>query len=407
MKALPRIMLVTSALHATPTGGRELLCKLNHDTLQVLYGDRLRLVELPRARPRGLRQMANAFRGHIDGIDHASLSAALARIESEAVDQVFLDGSNLGEFARAVKAGWPQVEVVTFLHNVEARFFAGAFRQAKSIRALAVLLANYLAERKAVRHSDKLVTLSQRDSLQLQALYGRAATHVVPMALQDQLPAKAGPFPAAGTSPEAIAGAAAGTGARNAAGRYALFVGGVFYANQAGIAWFVEQVVPRIDIRICIVGRGFEGLREVLERDRKVEVIGAVESLAEWYRHAAFVIAPIFDGSGMKTKVAEALMHGRRVIGTPEAFSGYEGIAQQAGVVCSSADEFVAAINAVDANTDAGPEQALRAIYEREYSHHAFRVKIARVLQVSWVGAPAEAGQGLRNGAASMTVDRG
>jgi hypothetical protein len=202
MKALPRIMLVTSALHATPTGGRELLCKLNHDTLQVLYGDRLRLVELPRARPRGLRQMANAFRGHIDGIDHASLSAALARIESEAVDQVFLDGSNLGEFARAVKAGWPQVEVVTFLHNVEARFFAGAFRQAKSIRALAVLLANYLAERKAVRHSDKLVTLSQRDSLQLQALYGRAATHVVPMALQDQLPAKAGPFPAARTSPE-------------------------------------------------------------------------------------------------------------------------------------------------------------------------------------------------------------
>ena len=38
---------------------------------------------------------------------------------------------------------------------------------------------------------------------------------------------------------------------------------------------------------------------------------------------AALVIAPIFDGSGMKTKVAEALMHGKHVVGTPEAFSGY------------------------------------------------------------------------------------
>ena len=40
-------------------------------------------------------------------------------------------------------------------------------------------------------------------------------------------------------------------------------------------------------------------------------VVGEVESLAQWYHDAYFVVAPIFDGSGMKTKVAEALMYGK------------------------------------------------------------------------------------------------
>jgi hypothetical protein len=367
MNADSRVMLVTSALHAAPTGGRELLCKLNFETLKSLFGNRLLLVELPRARARSIGQMVNAFRGHIDGLDKDFMSAALSAIGAHAVEKVFVDGSNLGEFSRAVKSRFPQVEVITFFHNAEARFFLGAFRQSKSIRAFAVLIANYLAERKAVRCSDKVVCLSNRDSLQLQGLYGRAATHVVPMALQDQLQAYGGLRARPDLQTE----------------RYALFVGGVFYANQAGITWFVEHVVPRIDIKICIVGRGFEGLRQVLERDGKVEVVGAVKSLADWYLNAEFVVAPIFDGSGMKTKVAEALMFGRRIIGTPEAFSGYERIAGQVGVVCSGEEEFVAAINAFSVQQDVSGQRELRAIYEAEYSQEAFKRKLALVLDES------------------------
>lgn len=359
------VMLVTNTLHDKPDGGRELLCKLNHDTLQSLYGERLSLFELPRVPVRNVHQMANAFRGHIDGVDQASLSAALKVINSSGIDTVFMDGSNLGEFVRTVKTRCPRVEVVTFFHNVEARFFLGAFKQRMSAKSLAVLLANYLAERKAVRFSDKRIALSQRDSLQLQSLYGRSATHIVAMALRDHVQVA----PAARCL------------SKYPVEPYALFVGGVFYANQAGITWFVEQVVPRIDIKVCIVGRGFEGLRASLERPGKVEVIGAVDSLSDWYLNAEFVVAPIFDGSGMKTKVAEALMFGRQVIGTPEAFSGYERIGRLAGVVCSSADEFVAAINGFDVSVDTGLERELRGIYDAEYSQDAFKRKIALVLE--------------------------
>ena len=215
-------------------------------------------------------------------------------------------GSNFGEVVKLVKKMFPQVQVYTFFHNVEVRFFWGSFRQNKSAHALAVFVVNYLAERKSVKFTDKLICLSQRDSQLLQKIYGRQATHVSPMALRDQLVSNAQKV----TEPSQQ--------------KFALFVGGVFYANRVGITWFVKHVVPRINIKICIVGKGFERYKKELELGGKVEVIGAVDSLAEWYLKAHFVIAPIFDGSGMKTKVAEALMYGKTVIGTPEAFSGYE-----------------------------------------------------------------------------------
>jgi glycosyltransferase involved in cell wall biosynthesis len=225
-----------------------------------------------------------------------------------------------------------------------------------------VLIANYLAERKAVRHSDKIICLSERDSRLLRKIYGRSATHISPMALEDKLPTGL-------DLPQ-----------RETREKFALFVGGVFYANRAGIIWFVEHVVPRINIKTCVVGRGFEDYRDALEREGKVEVVGAVDSLAKWYLDSQFVIAPIFDGSGMKTKVAEALMFGKKIIGTPEAFSGYEEIAERAGRVCSSADDFVQAINTADELMEGSFDAELRSIYESRFSLAAARTRLEDIL---------------------------
>ena len=49
-----------------------------------------------------------------------------------------------------------------------------------------------------------------------------------------------------------------------------------------------------------------------LEIPGRVEVVGSVDDLGIWYVNSFFTIAPIFDGSGMKTKVAESLMFGKR-----------------------------------------------------------------------------------------------
>ena len=355
-----KLLYLTKYIHSAPTGGRQMLSKLNHDALFAILGDQLVLFELPQTGPMRLNELFNTFRGYIDGLTEQSVEQAIQLIQRENIRQVFVDGSNLGGFVSKLKRTLPQVEVITFFHNVEARFFWGALRGSKTIRALAVLIINYLAERKATRLSKKRICLSERDSRLLHLIYGEGATHILPLALADQLH----------DYPSMVI---------EKLEPYALFVGGNFYANRDGIDWFVKNVARRINIKICIVGHGMEKVRAQLEIPGRVEVVGLVDNLVEWYRQARFVIAPIFDGSGMKTKVAEALMHGKKIIGTPEAFTGYES-ARCAGWVCSSADEFVAAITAAQKEINIPFDQNLRAIYLKNYSFEAAKKRLIKIL---------------------------
>ena len=356
------LLLLTKGFEQRPTGGRELLCKLNHDALESILGSRLMVFKTNPSKPKGPFYFVNAFRGHLDGLDTPTVQSALALIQEHGVRKVFVDGSNFGDFVVALKKHMPTIEVITFFHNVESRFFWGAWRAHKTLRSIGVLIANFLAERKAARLSDKRICLSERDSRLLKKLYGKGATHIAPMALEDKLPATPiAPAPIE-TKP------------------FALFVGGNFYANREGIAWFARHVAPRVDIKVCVVGKGMEDIRAQLEIPGRVQVVGPVDSLAEWYRRARFVIAPIFDGSGMKTKVAEALMHGKKVIGTPEAFVGYERVAARAGWCCNSPEEFVSAINTACITITSAFDPELRELFERHFSLAAATVRLAEVL---------------------------
>ncbi len=359
---MSKLLIITNDQDKFPKGGRELLSKLNYDVLRLIYENKLLLYELRKDEIRGLRRIFNAFRGHIDGLNSKSIEELLLTIRESNIRQVFIDGSNLGGFVAVLKKRMPGIEIITFFHNVESRFFWGSFCLNKTLRALVVLLVNTLAERKSVLFSDKVVCLSKRDSKLLYRLYGREASHIAPMVLEDKWPPDFAKF--AKQPPE----------------RFALFVGGSFYANRAGIDWFVREVVPQIDLPIYIVGHGFDLLRAELEETGKVVVVGAVDSLAEWYLRAQFVIAPIFDGSGMKTKVAEALMHGKKVVGTPEAFAGYDNQRDDFGWVCETASEFVAAIEEASVIITQSIDYSMRNIYLRKYSMNAAKRRFTRIL---------------------------
>ena len=162
---LPNIMLVTNAIHKTPTGGRELLCKLNYNILKDLYNDRCIVFELSKNYIIGIKSIINAFRGYIDGLSPESVALALQQIQAQNVDKIFVDGSNLGKFVKVVKTKFPEIQIYTFFHNVEARFFWGAFKQNPSPHSLAVLATNYLAERKSIAYA--LENIDKKDNFLL------------------------------------------------------------------------------------------------------------------------------------------------------------------------------------------------------------------------------------------------
>lgn len=356
------IMLVSSMLDKQSFGGRELLSKINYKILKNIFGDGLIIFNFESKKVNSLKEYLDAARGNIDGINFERIEECINLIRQTGVHRVFVDGSNMGGFTSKVKTKLPQIEVITFFHNVEARFFWGSLCSRQTLHALGVFLANTIAERKSVIFSDKIICLSDRDSKLLKKLYGRSANHITPMALEDQC------HSCYLDQPDKIPH------------NFAIFVGGTFYANVAGIKWFLHKVISRLDIHLYIIGRGFEELREQLEVSGKVTVVGTVDSLDEWYFKSQFVIAPIFDGSGMKTKVAEALMHGKKIIGTPEAFSGYEDIVEKAGWKCKTPEEFIQAITEAKVLITKSFDHNLRELYEKNYSLTAAQSRFQKIL---------------------------
>ena len=74
---------------------------------------------------------------------------------------------------------------------------------------------------------------------------------------------------------------------------------------------------------------------------------GASRILTALYRDATAMVAPIFSGAGMKVKVAESLMHGCPVIGTPLALRGYNDETSRPHLLtASSVDDYLQAIDA-------------------------------------------------------------
>jgi glycosyltransferase involved in cell wall biosynthesis len=351
-----RVLLITLMDPDAPPGGRELLSRFNAGALRSVFGDGLAVHQLKKSDA----NLIDALRGHLNGLDRRKIAQIVTRVGDMSIGQVFVDGSNLGHIVAPIKRAYPDVRIVTFFHNVEARFFLGAARTKRTALSLGLLAANYAAEREAVRHSDAIVCLSARDGDGLRRLYGRGADSISPLALDDALP-----VPRPTTAP----------------GRYLLFVGSAFYANLRGIKWFAREVAPQSPLPIAIVGRGMEVLQQAFGGSPNIRIIGQVDDLARWYLDAYCVVAPVFDGSGMKTKIAEALMFGKRIIGTAEAFSGYDRDVVSAGWQAETAPEFLAAIKSAVKADLPNFDPAARAMYAASYSCAAATRRMARIMR--------------------------
>lgn len=357
-KVYARVLLITREVRGR--GGREQLSRLLRENLDHITEEKIEEFQLPF--PKVKTSIIDRLFGRIDGITAEAEEKLLKHLAQLNLDLIIIDGSNLGRLARLLRKAGVTHPIATFYHNVEAHFFFDALRVSLSLRSLAVLVANIVAERWATQYSDFRVMLNNRDSQQLRKVYGRLGTHILPMIVPDLYDPKASQTP----SPLVE--------------KYALFVGGAFYANVEGLAWYAKKIAPFSPIQTVVIGRGMEVHRSRLEKWGGVRVIGEVEDLAPWYAHAQIIVAPILSGSGMKTKTAEALMYGKPVVGTPEAFVGYRLGWTDHLKSCEEPEQFIDVLKHA-ANAEARFECSLRAHYEE---HHSIKAMQGRLNELLW-----------------------
>ena len=351
-----KILLVTNKLEKNPTGGREMLSKLNYLTLKEIFKKNFFSHEIKKKKINKVLDAIIALGGNIDGVNDCEVKKIDNCIKANKISYLFIDGSNLGKIANKIKS--KNLKIITFCHNVESNFFLQKLKINFSFKNLYLLFVNYLCEFQAVRSSDFLILLNHRDRNLMFKFFFKKNYFIVPMSILDQYennPNKK--F----TLKE----------------KYALFVGGDFYGNIQGIRWYINNVVPYINIKTLFVGKNL--YRTDFKNKSKLFFSGYVKKLNSIYRNALFVIAPILHGSGMKTKVAESLMHGKMIIGLKESFVGYEKFKNKIGVECKNSKDFVKAMNKFSHKKIINFNKNSRKIYMNNFSNHSLKIKYIEI----------------------------
>jgi len=96
---------------------------------------------------------------------------------------------------------------------------------------------------------------------------------------------------------------------------YLLFVGGFSHEpNVDAVIYLVSEIMPLVwevhqNVELVIVGKDFPTYR-ALDMDKRIRMLGHVDSLEEIYFGALATISPLRFGAGIKGKIIESLRYG-------------------------------------------------------------------------------------------------
>ena len=265
--------------------------------------------------------------------------------EGNKYEIVFLDGSIYGGLIKIFRQA--PLKIIVFYHNCEHDYIAVRFGKKFSLKKWIYQLMNDKSERISSLKSDFRITFSLRDANRIEKIYGVNVQKQLPLSIVDNYQVR-----------EPVEHE-----------KNCLLFGPAGTANIEAFGWFVKNVSPKLRCTTILAGKGFEGYRE-WEND-KVSVIGFVEDISGLYNAASCVAIPLFSGGGMKVKTVEALMFGKSIFGTDEAFSGYDIDYERIGGLCNDADSFVEQINLFVTEDRSEYNSYARNLYETEYSVEA------------------------------------
>ena len=280
-----------------------------------------------------IEKIEAALHGYPPYLNKKAVTSIVETIQEKDISIVYIDNSISGQLVKRIKERYTDITIIAFFHDIEIV----KMREDKDVSFLRkmILPIFYRKERLTVEFADRTIVLNERDKKQYEREYKKAPDAIVPISIPEILNL---PFNIKHSGNERL---------------QLLFVGVEYGPNLSGVRWFLNNVLPDItcDFVFNIVGYNMEKYRKEFEEcSDKVHVIGTVESLREWYVNADLIVAPIFEGGGMKVKTAEALSYGKHFVGCTESLEGYwEGMPKvfwnKKIFKCDAPKDFAKAIN--------------------------------------------------------------
>ena len=301
----------------------------------------------------GKEKLRNLLEGNITQRSNKDIDEIVNLINKNQYDIVLFGSSETGKLVSEVKRRC-NVKTMTWYHDIVADVIERKKKTEFNLKMLPIWNAEKKAEGTDARFTDVPIVLHRRDAELLQKYWGRKTDVFIPIALEDKFVPY--DYSAESEKNEKL---------------QLLFVGAYNWSvNVEAAKWFCENVMSKLNdyaVQFNIAGFQMENLLKDgwVGQYKNVKVLGTVDDLAETYKKADVVVEPILTGSGMKVKTAEALMHGKEVIGTQEALVGYDELSDK---VCETAEDFISTIIQYTTNRPARFVPLNRLAYEENYS---------------------------------------
>ncbi len=295
--------------------------------------------------------------GYAGGLLSFKIKYIINMINKKRYDIIFIDSSLYGVLCKKIKYKYPYIPIIVFFHNSEYQFALERIKVDGCIY-LPLLYSAYYNERLSLKYADSIIFLNKRDYNITKNKYNIKINnkyYIIPISIEDRFINK--------------------NNYNTNYQPYLLFVGSAFFANIEAVRWLIKNIVGKVKYKIIVVGHGMKSIFKNINIEN-IEIHDYVEDLSEIYAGATCVILPIHYGSGMKVKTCEALMYGKKIIGSVEAFEGYK-IDESIMLVCHTIKDYLNAINNLD---NRKYYQQARNLYLTNYSDCVVNLKIKNII---------------------------
>lgn len=159
-----------------------------------------------------------------------------------------------------------------------------------------------------------------------------------------------------------------------------------FGPNATGVLWVLKEVMPKVSDICELTIAGAKPNDEIMSACRKTDasLVASPESMRPYFEAADMVLVPIFDGGGMKVKIAEAMSYNLPIVTTLHGKIGYKIVDHETGFIADNPKGFSERIREYWAMSLEEKDEFLNRewdLYKENYSFEAICDMIEKLLR--------------------------
>lgn len=242
--------------------------------------------------------------------DRKYLSWKKTNIDFSGYDLIYIDFTKMDYVIKDIKKSGYKGKIIVRAHNVEADFFRVNFMSQKSVMRFLKYIVAKPRERYMVQKADYVLAITEQDKKRLSELYDipKHKIEICPVGVnipQSDMRLKT-----------------------EVSARLKCLITGTlnFGPNAEATVWFIDKVYPYVKEIVDVTVAGYRPNDMIKQKCRKnqIRLVDTPETMRPLFDEAEMVCAPIFDGGGMKVKIAEAMSYGLPIVTTSHGVIGYD-----------------------------------------------------------------------------------